>query len=61
MAVTLKKSETQSHRPAVSHSAGRIGHRTDDWNAANATGCRFIGVRDGTLGSAAYDRPILGD
>jgi phosphoglycolate phosphatase-like HAD superfamily hydrolase len=38
-----------------------IGDGTDDWEAASSIGCRFIGVPDGTLASAAYDGPLVGD
>ena len=38
-----------------------IGDGTDDWDSASVTGCRFIGVPDGTLGSAAFDGSFLGD
>jgi len=38
-----------------------IGDGADDWDAAGIIGCRFVGVPDGTLVSAAYDGPLVGD
>ena len=38
-----------------------IGDGVDDRDAANIMGCRFIGVPDGTLASADYGEPLVGD
>ena len=38
-----------------------IGDGKDDLDAASSSGCHFIGVPDGTLASAAYDGPLVGD
>jgi phosphoglycolate phosphatase-like HAD superfamily hydrolase len=38
-----------------------IGDGTDDWDAANIMGCRFIGVPGGTLASSTYGGPLVGD
>lgn len=38
-----------------------IGDGKDDWDAAVVTGCRFIGVPDGTLASSSYDGTLVGD
>lgn len=38
-----------------------VGDGIDDWGASNVTGCRFIGVPNGTLTLNAYDGPLLAD